>query len=103
MKLALLLVPLLIAQTPSKYKNIQVLKGIPDSEIQQTMNVWSRQLGVNCIACHIQGDFATDELKQKKIAREMYRMVQAVNQQELFTDSTRKVDCYMCHKGAILP
>jgi hypothetical protein len=103
MRTAASIIFLLFIQTPSKYKNIQVLNHMPDSEIQRTMNVWSRQLGVNCTGCHIQGDFASDTMKPKKAARDMYRMVQAINEQELFKTAARKVDCYMCHRGAILP
>jgi hypothetical protein len=87
------------AQAPSRFKNIQVLKGMSDAEIQRTMASWAKQLGVKCTACHVQGDFATDEMKQKKTARLMYQMVQVLNQQDFFKAGERKADCFLCHKG----
>lgn len=92
--------PGVAAQAPSRFKNIQTLKGLSDKEIQEAMGVWARQLGVKCVDCHVQGDFASDEKPQKKTARLMYQMVQALNQQEFFKSSERKADCFLCHKGS---
>lgn len=90
----------LAAQTPSKFKNIQVLKSMSDKEIQDMMQLWAKQLGVKCTGCHVQGDFATDEKPEKKTARKMFQMVQLLNQQEFFKTGERKADCYLCHKGS---
>lgn len=93
-------VPVVEAQTASRLKNIQVMKGMSDREIQETMQAWAKQLGVKCAGCHVQGDFASDDNALKKTARQMYQMVQALNQQEFFKNSERKADCYICHKGS---
>lgn len=88
------------AQTPSKFKNILVMKGMTDKEIQAAMQQWAKQLGTKCAGCHVQGDFASDEKPEKKTARKMFQMVQLLNQQEFFKSGERKADCYLCHKGS---
>src|ERR1044072_16198 len=37
-------------------KNIQVLKGLPDSQLFLLMNFVGDSLGVNCDHCHVKGD-----------------------------------------------
>lgn len=86
-------------QAPSKFKNIRVLKGMSDAEIQETMKLWGKQVGLDCVDCHDPGDYATDQKDEKKTARLMYQMVQALNQQEFFKTTGRKADCFLCHKG----
>src|SRR5689334_5017402 len=57
------------------HKNIQVLKGLPESQLIPVMNYMSASLGVRCNYCHVnnQGnwDFASDEKAEKKTGREM--------------------------------
>ena len=36
-----------------KYKNIQVLKGLPASQMRPMMNYISASLGVSCAFCHV--------------------------------------------------
>jgi hypothetical protein len=108
MSAGLILVAFSLAAAPrepaqSNFKNIQVLKGMSDGEIQRTMQAWVRQLGVNCVACHVQGDFSSDEKPEKLTARKMYGIVQMLNEQDFFKNLPQKADCYLCHKGAIHP
>src|SRR5215510_12762665 len=53
-------------------KNIQVLKGMPDSQLVPTMNFISASLGVRCNFCHVNQadtwDFVSDEKPEKKTA-----------------------------------
>src|SRR5678816_1342066 len=55
--------------TPEKtvdqvHKNIQVLKGVPESQLVPVMNYMSASLGVRCTYCHVNKDgnwdFASD-------------------------------------------
>src|SRR5262249_50946711 len=61
-----------------KYKNIQVLKGLPASQMRPMMNYISASLGVNCAFCHVktgdQWEFDKDDVNHKKIARRMIQM-----------------------------
>jgi hypothetical protein len=95
-----------LAATPAKtaaqeFKNIQVLKNIPADELVPTMQFVSASLGVECEFCHDERDKDKDNKKPKKTAREMIRMVQAINQNNF--SGQREVTCNTCHRGAIRP
>jgi hypothetical protein len=97
----------------SVFKDIQSLKGRPAGDIPRVMNYgFGRSLGASCFHCHARNDWAKDEKKQKRIAREMMKMVLAVNNDYLgriegLADSTRgpdqrpRVNCSTCHRGSI--
>ena len=90
-------------------KNIQVLKGLPESQLFLEMNFISASLGVQCGFCHVnkgrnaqtgQTDWVweSDDKQEKKTAREMMRMVLSINGPE-FGLSRGQVTCYTCHRG----
>lgn len=89
-------------------KNIQVLKGLPESQLFPEMNFIAASLGVQCGFCHVsQGKDAqgrtnwvweSDEKEEKKTAREMMRMVLAVSKGD-YGVSRGQVTCYTCHRG----
>lgn len=86
-------------------KNIKVLNGLPQSQLIPVMNFVSASLGVRCIYCHVnkdgKWDFVTDEKPEKNTAREMIKMVLAVNK-DTFRGNT-EVSCYTCHRGRTSP
>ena len=93
-------------------KNIQVLKGLPDSQIFLLMNFVSDSLGVHCDYCHVKGEknpqtgedtwvWDKDDKKQKLVAREMMRMVLDLNQNRFKREAV--VTCYTCHRGSTRP
>ena len=86
-------------------KNIQILKGMPASQLQPVMNYISTSLGVKCDFCHVNKDgewnFAADEKPHKATAREMMQMVLNVNK-TTFKGAT-EVTCYTCHRGRSHP
>ena len=92
--------PVEVLEQESNFQNIQVLTVMTDREIQQTMQGWSEQFGVTCFECHVQGDFASDELDRKRIARQMAAMVLELDKTPFFVESGWRADCYMCHKGS---
>ncbi|HJQ32556.1 MAG TPA: c-type cytochrome [Pyrinomonadaceae bacterium] len=89
-------------------KNIQVLKGLPESQLFPEMNFISASLGVQCGFCHVsQGKNAqgqtnwvweSDEKEEKKTAREMMKMVLAISGGN-FGVSRGQVTCFTCHRG----
>ena len=89
------------ARQASNYRNIEVLTGITDREILSTMRSWSRDLGATCVVCHVQGDFAAEDMAQKQVARKMFQMVGMLNELPYFSESDRKADCFLCHKGSL--
>ena len=86
-------------------KNIKVLTGMPQPQLIPAMNFMSASLGVRCTYCHInkdgKWDFVSDEKPEKNTAREMIKMVLAVNK-DTFRGNT-EVSCYTCHRGRTNP
>jgi tetratricopeptide (TPR) repeat protein len=102
------------AQIPEKFTNLQVLsKDSTRAELVRTMRGWAGELGVRCAHCHVgpdnlEGmDFAIDTKPTKRAAREMIRMVQAVNATVSALparDGARDgVSCYTCHRREARP
>jgi hypothetical protein len=80
------------------YKNIQVFKGLPASQLQGAMSFMADSLGVGCGYCHAKS-FESDEKPTKQAARKMIRMVFDLNKGggDLFRGAA--VSCYTCHRG----
>ena len=54
------------------FKNLQYLKTLRASLLLTIMDVgYSRGLGVTCTHCHVETDFASDDKRPKRAAREM--------------------------------
>ena len=85
---------------PPPLENIQVLKGMDRQQVIEQMAKIASQLGVQCTFCHLQNNFASDDVPQKQTAREMLRMVQVINDQPFFKNGDRKVECFTCHRAA---
>lgn len=92
------------------FKNIRWLKGVPAEQLLMIMNLgYSRALGVSCTHCHVEQDFASDEKRPKRVAREMAVMHRMINEQlkkmeNLETKTQeRAITCSTCHRGAINP
>lgn len=83
------------------FKNLQVLKDIPASQMFPTMGFVAGSLGVGCDHCHV-NPFAEDKKPEKAKAREMMRMVLVINQQ-YFADKQNRVTCDTCHRGSTKP
>ena len=93
-------------------KNIQVLKGLPDSQLFLVMNFVGGSLGVNCDHCHVKGEknpqtgedtwlWERDDKKEKGVARDMMRMVLELNRTRFNREGV--VSCYTCHRGSTRP
>jgi photosynthetic reaction center cytochrome c subunit len=87
--------------TEQAFKNIQVLKNLPEYQLIPAMQFVSASLGVGCDFCHVQGKFDQDDKKTKLTARKMMQMVAAINQSNF--DGRREVTCNTCHAGAVHP
>jgi hypothetical protein len=83
------------------FKNIQVLKEIPEDQLIPTMQFISASLGVECDFCHVERQMDKDDKKSKKTAREMMRMTMAINHDNFH--GGREVTCNTCHRGSSLP
>ena len=83
------------------YKNIEVLKGIPAGQLIPAMQFITASLGVQCSFCHVEGHFEKDDKKPKQVARDMMKMMFALNKDNF--EGHREVTCYSCHRGAPNP
>ena len=77
--------------------NLKVLKATTGAEVGQIMRTFTVGLGVQCVFCHVQGNFASDDNPKKDIARHMITMTQQVNGN--FSEGKLRVSCYTCHRG----
>ena len=84
-------------------KNIQVLKGLPESQLFLAMNFVGDSLGVHCDYCHVkEADkwvWEKDDKKNKLIGREMMRMVLELNRTKFNGEPI--ITCYSCHRGSL--
>jgi photosynthetic reaction center cytochrome c subunit len=83
------------------FKNTQTLKGIPADQIVPAMEFMASSLGVECTYCHVEGHFEKDDKKPKQTAREMIKMMSAINSNSF--EGRQEVTCYSCHRGSSKP
>lgn len=96
--------------------NLQVLPMMPIQVLIDSMGRMGRALGVRCTYCHVGPagasmadlDFASDDKPEKRKAREMLRIVAALNTEHLPKLASRRdppivVTCMTCHRGVIEP
>jgi len=81
--------------------NLKVLKVATGGEVIQIMHSFAAGLGVQCLHCHMQGNYASDENPKKEVARQMIEMTKAINAN--FPDGKMRVTCYTCHRGEAEP
>ncbi len=110
---ALTLLPLLAQENSDKAKqdkgkrppanptNLKVLKVSSGAEVGQIMRTFTTGLGVQCVYCHVQGNFASDDNPKKDAARRMITMTQQINGN--FPGGKMVVSCYTCHRGEAEP
>jgi photosynthetic reaction center cytochrome c subunit len=95
-------------------KNIQVLKGLPESQMYLLMNFVATSLGVQCNFCHVQQGkdpttgstnwvWESDDKPQKQTARRMMQMVLAIKANDKVDFRENEVTCYTCHRGQRKP
>lgn len=100
-----------VAQTG---KNIQVLKGLPESQLSLVMNFVATSLGVQCNFCHVQQGkdpttgttkwlWESDDKPQKQTARRMMQMVLSIKANNRVDFRENEVTCYTCHRGQRKP
>lgn len=82
------------------FKNVQVLKELPEEQFWATMSFFADSLGVNCERCHAD-PFDADKKPEKIKARRMIRMVLDLNAR--YFDGEQKVTCNSCHRGTTEP
>jgi hypothetical protein len=91
------------AEPPAEqtYKNIQVLKGVPSSQIRTIMNLMGVSVGMMCDECHVPNQNERDDKEAKKTARKMIQLVLDTNKNAF--EGQTDVSCYSCHRGQHRP
>jgi hypothetical protein len=84
-------------------KNIQALKGLPNSQLLTVMHLMRTSLGVRCDYCHIaeNGKYWMDDKPPKQVARRMIEMVSEINKANF--GGQQVVTCNTCHRGQTKP
>ncbi len=84
-------------------KNIQVLKGVPSSQLLPVMHFMRTSLGVRCDYCHVaeNGKYWMDDKPAKQTARRMLEMVSNINKANFGGQPV--VTCNTCHRGSTKP
>jgi len=82
------------------FKNIQMLKEMPASQLNRAMDFMSASLGVACDFCHTSA-MESDEKSTKLTTRKMIAMTADINKQWFSGFSV--VNCYTCHRGRTEP
>ena len=95
-------------------KNIQLLKGLPESQLFPLMNFVASSLGVQCNFCHVQQGkdpktgftnwiWDSDDKPEKQTARRMMQMVLSIKANNKVDFRENAVTCYTCHRGQTKP
>jgi hypothetical protein len=91
------------------FKNIKLewFKPVPAKQLLDIMNGgYARALGVRCTHCHVEDDFASDDRRPKRAAREMATMHWDINQRLGKMENLKSapedrfINCATCHRGA---
>src|SRR5215472_4504741 len=85
------------------FHNIQVFRGLPQSELLPVMHFMRASLGVRCDHCHVaeNGMYWKDDKPAKAKARQMIRMVDDINDKNFGGQPV--VTCNSCHRGNAIP
>lgn len=89
-----------------QYKNIQVFKDLPASQLIGAMQFISASLGVGCDYCHVTAErgnwpMEKDDKKTKQTARKMILMMREINGANF--EGKLVVNCTSCHQGRSRP
>ena len=96
------------APAESVWKNIKGFTGMPAGRVLKVMEMgFSPALGVNCLHCHKADDYASDDKRPKRAAREMMAYTGAVNTRlrevKELQSKEPAVNCTTCHRGQVKP
>jgi photosynthetic reaction center cytochrome c subunit len=87
------------------YENVKVLGDLSITEFGRTMTAITSWVSpeAGCLYCHVEGNFASDEVYTKVVARRMFQMVQHMNATWRDHVADTGVTCYTCHRGHPVP
>ncbi len=71
------------------------------TDVQSRMDAWSKALGVECVHCHVAGQWADASKPTFDFARRMSRMLDALNAGPV--KDLGGISCRTCHRGRAVP
>jgi len=85
------------------YVNVQVLKGLPVDQFNDTMGMFASALLLDCVGCHdpriATGDPKAFALSTPRIERARQMVVMMNNINRLYFGGQQRVTCFTCHAG----
>ena len=91
------------ATAEQRYKNIQMLKSVPASQLMSMMHIMRVSLGVHCDYRQMTENeqYERGDKKPKHAARRMIAMTLEMN--KAYYDGRTVITCNSCHQGQIVP
>lgn len=98
-------IPATASTAPGNWQNVQVLTDVSQAEFNRTMVAMTQQVSPTqgCNYCHVPGNFASDSIYTKVVARTMLRMTRDVNRDWTSHVGETGVTCWSCHRGQPVP
>lgn len=83
------------------YKNLEIFSRMPASRLDRVMEMFNKVLGAECTHCHVQDQWAREDVEAKQTARKMLRMVGSISRE--FFEGKGGPTCWTCHRGSNKP
>ena len=90
----------------SVYLDVQVLKGIPVDQFNDTMGMFASALLLDCVGCHdgrITSDPKAFAISTPRIQRARQMVVMMNNLNRMYFGGQQRVTCFTCHHGEPQP
>jgi hypothetical protein len=97
------------APADSVFENIKMMKGVPAGRLVNAMEFgFAPALGARCTLCHVDEKWASEDKKEKQVARDMMVMSRTINDSLLagipnLESKKPQVTCTTCHRGQKKP
>jgi hypothetical protein len=90
------------------FQNLELMQDTTAGHLVKLMDEYSVAMGRNCEFCHLPGKWADDSKENKKRARVMIQITNAINREQLTKmpadrEGTPKISCITCHRGSNSP
>lgn len=81
----------------------KVYRNTPDPELKKIMKTMGDAIGQNCVYCHVENNYTSEEKPAKDFSRHKIQMVQWLNAKYRPGGAKWEYNCYSCHRGVVKP
>jgi hypothetical protein len=74
-----------------------------EAEIKKAMKKMAADIGVKCVYCHNEKNYASEEKPEKDFARTKLGLVRWLNDKYRPANADWQYSCYTCHHGRVKP